>query len=169
MIEIVQLRSGEMDVVSELAHQIWPHTFSEILSKEQIQYMLDWMYDPQTLEEQVSIGKLYYVIKVYGQPKGFIGLEPNYPDAGILRIHKLYVLPSEQGKGLGRKLLTQAFDVAFDLDLDTLHLNVNRFNKSVEFYKHIGFSIIGEEDIDIGKGYLMEDYIMSLSLTAAKK
>ncbi|MDB4515960.1 GNAT family N-acetyltransferase, partial [Crocinitomicaceae bacterium] len=94
----------------------------------------------------------------------FIGLEPNYPDADILRIHKLYILPESNGKGLGRVLLNKAIDVAFDLDLHTLHLNVNRFNDAVEFYKHCGFKIIGEEDIDIGKGYLMEDFIMTLKL-----
>lgn len=168
MLEIKQVRAVDADVINELAHQIWPHTFSQILSKDQIAYMLDWMYDPQTLKEQINTGQLFYVIKEYNRPKGFIGLEPNYPDAGILRIHKLYVLPEEQGKGLGRKLLTQAFDVAFDLDLHTLHLNVNRFNKSVDFYKHVGFDIIGEEDIEIGKGYLMEDFIMTLSLGSDK-
>ena len=96
--------------------------------------------------------------------KGFLGVEPNYPDADFLRIHKLYVLPDQHGKGLGRVLLNQAIDVAFDIGLHTLHLNVNRFNKAVQFYEHCGFEITGEEDIDIGKDYLMEDYIMQLPI-----
>ena len=58
-----------------------------------------------------------------------------------------YVLPEQQGKGYGRKLLNQAMDVAFDLDLKSLHLNVNRFNKSVKFYEHVGFKTIGEDTI----------------------
>lgn len=164
MIEVKQLNKDEVAIVNELAEDIWPHTFGEILSKDQIEYMLDWMYNLNTLQEQVQIGHLYYVIKENGVPKGFMGLEPNYPDADILRIHKLYVLPGSQGKGYGRSLLNHAFDIAFDLDLHTLHLNVNRFNKSVEFYKHVGFKITGEENLDIGKGYLMEDYIMELRL-----
>lgn len=164
MIQIEQVGVNEVGVINELAHKVWPHTFADILSKDQIDYMLDWMYDVGTLREQVQIGKLYYVLKEFGQPIGFIGLEPNFPDADYLRIHKLYVLPDKQGKGLGRELLTKAMDVAFDLNLKTLHLNVNRFNKSVDFYKHVGFKIVGEEDIDIGKGYLMEDYIMELEL-----
>ena len=168
MIEVKQLNKDEVAVVNALAEDIWPHTFGEILSKDQIEYMLDWMYNLNTLQEQVQIGHLYYVIKENGVPKGFMGLEPNYPDADILRIHKLYVLPESQGKGYGRSLLNHAFDIAFDLDLHTLHLNVNRFNKSVEFYKHVGFKITGEEDLDIGKGYLMEDYIMELSLKSGK-
>lgn len=164
MIETVQLGKEDIFLVNHLAHKIWPHTFRDILTKEQIEYMLDWMYNIQTLEEQVQIGHLYYVVKENGIAKGFVGLEPNHPDADILRIHKIYVLPENHGKGLGRALLNKAIDVAFDLDLHTLHLNVNRFNDAVEFYKHCGFKIVGEEDIDIGKGYLMEDFIMSLKL-----
>lgn len=162
MIETVQLQKEDVFLVNHLAHQIWPVTFKEILTEDQIDYMLDWMYDVNTLQEQVQVGHLYYVVKENGVAKGFVGLEPNYPDADMLRIHKLYVLPDQHGKGLGRVLLNQAIDVAFDLDLHTLHLNVNRFNEAVKFYEHCGFEITGEEDIDIGKGYLMEDYIMEL-------
>ena len=168
MIEIVQLTKDDVLIVNQLAHDIWPHTFKDILTKDQIDYMLDWMYNVQTLEEQIQTGHLYYLLKEHGVAKGFIGLEPNYPDIDILRIHKLYVLPGSQGSGFGRELLTKAMDVAFDLDLHTLHLNVNRFNESVDFYKHTGFKVIGEVNNDIGKGYLMEDFIMELKLITEK-
>lgn len=165
MIEIDQLNKEDVFIVNHLAHQIWPVTYKDELSKDQIDYMLDWMYNIPTLQEQVQTGYLYYLIKYDGAPMGFIGLEPNFPDAGYLRVHKLYVQPDIQGKGLGRALMNKAIDVAFDLDLDKIHLNVNRFNKAVDFYKHLGFSISKEEDIKIGKGYLMEDYVMELKLS----
>jgi len=166
MIEINQLHTEDVFIVNHLAHDIWPDAFKDILSKNQIDYMLDWMYNLNTLQEQIQIGHLYYLIKENGVAKGFIGLEPNHPDAGSLRIHKLYVLPSNQGSGLGRALVNHAMDIAFDLDQTSLHLNVNRFNKSVDFYHHLDFKTIGEEDIDIGKGYLMEDFIMELKLSS---
>jgi GNAT superfamily N-acetyltransferase len=165
MIEIVQLGKEEIFLVHKLAHDIWPKAFRNIISSDQINYMLDWMYDINTLEEQVQTGHLFYVVKEDGVAKGFIGLEPNCPDIEILRIHKFYVLPECQGKGMGRVLFNKAVDVAFDLDLSTLHLNVNRFNPSVEFYKHLGFKVVAEEDIDIGRDYFMEDYIMELNLS----
>jgi GNAT superfamily N-acetyltransferase len=165
MIEIVQLGKEEIFLVHKLAHDIWPKAFRNIISSDQINYMLDWMYDINTLEEQVQTGHLFYVVKEDGVAKGFIGLEPNYPDIEILRIHKFYVLPECQGKGMGRVLFNKAVDVAFDLDLSILHLNVNRFNPSVEFYKHLGFKVVAEEDIDIGRDYFMEDYIMELNLS----
>jgi len=163
MKEIDQLGTEDIFIVNHLAKQIWPDTFKDILSKDQIDYMLDWMYNLNTLQEQVQTGHLYYLIKSEGQPVGFMGLEPNYPDAGYLRMHKIYVLPEMQGKGIGRALLNHAIDLCFDLDLTSIHLNVNRFNKAVEFYKNTGFNLI-EENIDIGKGYLMEDFIFELPL-----
>ena len=169
MLEIKQLNSENIEIVSSLAHQIWPHAFDAILTKDQMRYMLDWMYDVNTLKEQIQTGHLYYIIKENGEARGFLGVEPNYPDAGILRIHKLYVLTDRQGKGLGRALVNHAIDIAFDLDMHSLHLNVNRYNKAADFYKHIGFEVVGEEDIDIGKGYLMEDFIMELKLFPDKK
>lgn len=164
MADILQLGEHQMSMVQDLAHRIWPETYGKILSKDQLTYMLDWLYDVQILQEKCTTGHLYYMIREDGIAKGYLAVEPNFPDAGYLRIHNLYVLPQNQGAGLGRALMNQAIDVAFDLDLHTLHLNVNRFNKSIDFYKHLGFEVIGEEDIDIGQGFLMEDYIMRLSL-----
>jgi GNAT superfamily N-acetyltransferase len=164
-IDIRQLRPVEMNIVNDLAHRIWPHTFKEILSQDQLEYMLDWMYDVNTLQEQAQTGHLFFSIEEFGIPKGFIGLEPNFPEEGHLRIHKLYVLPETQGKGFGRILFNQAVDSAFDLDCKKLHLNVNRFNKSWKFYEHLGFKIVREEDLNIGKGYLMEDFVMELDIS----
>jgi hypothetical protein len=40
-----------------------------------------------------------------------------------------------------------------------LSLNVNRFYKACAFYHKKGSEIIKEVDIEIGHGYLMEDYV----------
>ena len=164
MTEIKQLHVEDVTIVHHLAHEIWPHTFKDILSKEQIEYMLEWMYSIPVLQEQAETGFLYYLVKDDGIAVGFIGLEPNYPDAGFLRIHKLYVKPKMHKTGIGRKMINHCIDIAFDLDMNVLHLNVNRYNDAVDFYKHVGFTIIKEEDIDIGKNFLMEDFVMELRL-----
>lgn len=164
MIEIKQLNSDDVMIVNHLAHEIWPKTFRDILSKDQISYMLDWMYSIETLQEQVQTGCLYYLATLDGMAVGFLGLEPNFPDQNQLRIHKIYVKPDLHKKGVGRALMNHSIDIAFDLDQTSLHLNVNKFNAAVDFYKHIGFKITKEENIDIGKGYLMEDFVMELPL-----
>jgi ribosomal protein S18 acetylase RimI-like enzyme len=42
----------------------------------------------------------------------------------------------------------------------SLLLNVNRNNPTKGFYEKLGFTVIKEEDIDIGNGYFMNDYVM---------
>lgn len=164
MLNISQLTKDDIIIVHQLAKRIWPDAFKDILKPDQIEYMLDWMYDVNTLTEQVQIGHLFYMITLDGVPKGFVGIEPNYPDAGTLRIHKLYIESSSQGKGLGKALLEKAIEIGKELDVATINLNVNRFNAAVDFYKSQGFQIIKEENIDIGRGYLMEDYVMVLEV-----
>jgi GNAT superfamily N-acetyltransferase len=159
-----KLNTDELQIVQDLAYATWPDTFKEILSPEQIRYMLDWMYNLETLKEQVKAGHQFFVCMIDGIPVGFIGLEPFHPDEHKLKIHKLYVLPSTQGTGVGKILFKQAVIVARELKIERIVLNVNRYNKAVEFYKHLGFTVAYEENIDIGNGYWMEDYVMSYSV-----
>jgi GNAT superfamily N-acetyltransferase len=158
------LKQDELSIVHEIAHATWPDTFKDILSQEQIQYMLNWMYDLKHLENQFNQGHQFYVAELEENPVGFIGIEPNYPEKGLTKIHKIYILPNKQGNGIGKKLIEFVKKNAIQSDIEGLLLNVNRFNKAVDFYKAIGFRVLYEEDIDIGNGYLMEDYVMQLKL-----
>jgi GNAT superfamily N-acetyltransferase len=164
--QIREINVNEVGLINSLAHQIWPDTFREILSSEQINYMLNWMYAPEKLTDQIEAGNHFFVIEDDSVALGFMGIEPAFPNADCLRIHKIYVLPNQQGKGLGKRLIANAIQVARDLKLSKLHLNVNRYNKAVDFYCHLGFTITGEEDIDIGSAYLMEDYIMEFRINS---
>jgi GNAT superfamily N-acetyltransferase len=76
----------------------------------------------------------------------------------------LYVLPFIQTKGVGKALLQVAADTARQAGAAGLLLNVNRANKAVGFYQHLGFDIVGSGDFDIGAGFFMNDYMMRLAL-----
>lgn len=160
-ITVEELNEDKVQIVQDLAYATWPDTFKEILSPEQIRYMLDWMYNLDTLKKQIRSGHRFFACFEEGVPFGFIGIEPHHPDQHKLKIHKLYVLPETQGKGIGKLLFEKAKEVARQLNIPTVVLNVNRFNKAVDFYKHLGFTVAYEENIDIGNGYWMEDYVMS--------
>jgi ribosomal protein S18 acetylase RimI-like enzyme len=43
---------------------------------------------------------------------------------------------------------------------EALLLNVNKNNIAKNFYKKLGFNIVLDEVIDIGQGYVMDDYVM---------
>ena len=158
------LKRDELHLVQEIAYATWPSTFSDILSVEQIEYMLNWMYNNQQLVENLDKGHEFYGFFFFFKILGFLEVEASVQASTALKIHKLYVLPSLQGSGIGRQLILQAITCAKVHINNSVILNVNRYNKAVSFYQKIGFSILKEENIEIGKGFLMEDYIMSLEL-----
>jgi GNAT superfamily N-acetyltransferase len=164
MISIREIGFEEVGKVHDLAHIIWPPTFAEILTKEQIRYMLNWMYDIDTLRKQMNEGHQFFLAEEDSNPIGFMGIQAFYPDESSIKIHKLYVLTEIQGKGVGRLLVNKAEEIGLQKEVSRLILNVNRFNQAVSFYHHIGFKVLYEENIDIGNGYWMEDYVMGLSL-----
>jgi len=159
-----QITSQEVPLIRQLALKIWPHTFKDILSLDQVNYMLDLMYKEKTLFQQIEKGHQFFVLEENNEAIGFVGIELNYPEENKLRIHKIYLLPEKQGLGLGKVMINFLIQKGKELNCVSLHLNVNRFNNAVEFYKRIGFEIIAEEDIDIGNGYLMEDFVMEYKL-----
>jgi ribosomal protein S18 acetylase RimI-like enzyme len=154
----------ELHLVQSIAHQTWPNTFVEILTTEQIDYMLEWMYNKAILEKNYDDGHQFYAYFENNLAIGFMAIQVNLLEGKSLKIHKLYVLPNQQGKGVGYKLFQKAIEIAKNLEQKDVFLNVNRFNKAVDFYKRVGFSILKEENIEIGNGFLMEDYVMQLSI-----
>jgi len=79
---------------------------------------------------------------------------------GTAKKHKLYVLPECQGAGLGKKLIGVVAATALVDGNTRITLNVKRDNPAINFYKKMGFVITANEDIDIGEGYQLQDYIM---------
>ncbi|WP_118972312.1 GNAT family N-acetyltransferase [Taibaiella koreensis] len=154
----------EVEVIRSLIQRIWKPTYKEILSDDQMDYMLERMYDAGTLQQQMQQGHTFLILSADRTPLGFAGFEYDYPEAGTCKLHKIYLLPETQGQGMGKMLLNAVAESAVANGQQRLLLNVNRYNKALDFYRHYGFEIVGEEDIDIGKGYFMNDYLMGLSL-----
>ncbi|WP_224996730.1 GNAT family N-acetyltransferase [Cesiribacter sp. SM1] len=165
MIEIIKADNTHFSTIRSIAFTTWPPTFGDILSPEQIEYMLDMMYSMPALMNQVyQKGHTFILAREEDSFLGFAAYEPNYQKQAKTKIHKIYVLPAAHGKGVGKALMGYIRELALKHNNPTLTLNVNRNNKAVQFYEKIGFEIVGREDIDIGNGFLMEDYIMDKQL-----
>jgi GNAT superfamily N-acetyltransferase len=163
--KIEKISSNEVVRIHKIAHATWPTSYKGIISEEQIIYMLEWMYNLDTLSNQAENGHYFFILSEESNDLGFIAIEPNHMDNSVSKLQKIYVLPSAQGKGIGKKLLEFAIPYFRDQhNQSTFILNVNKKNKAVDFYKKMNFIIDREEDFDIGNGFLMEDYIMKLEL-----
>lgn len=163
--EIIEADQTHLAIIKELAEKTWPHTFADILSTEQINYMLNWMYSLDSLKTQTTDLAHHFVLaKEHNQYFGYASYELNYKGEPITKIHKIYLLPESQGKGIGRKLINHIGLKAKDQHNTALRLNVNKDNKALTFYEKVGFRRIGTEIIDIGGGFLMEDVIMEIAI-----
>jgi len=161
MISIIPATTNDYKTIQNIALQTWPIAYGEILSKAQLDYMLDAFYNEEALKDSVANKGHHFILAKEGKETlGFASYEHHYNQKQQTKIHKIYILPETQGKGIGKKLIDFIEKVAKENDSMALSLNVNRFNKALYFYQKLGFEIVGEVDIELDHGYLMEDYIL---------
>lgn len=159
MISISEAKSTDFPVIREIAKTTWPVAYGSILSKAQLDYMLEKFYSDAALNDNFSI-----LVKEENICLGFASYEHHYLGGTKTRLHKIYLLPESQRKGAGKLLLAEVEKLAFENDDTIISLNVNRFNTAFNFYKKLGFEKVGEEDVELDFGYLMEDYILEKKL-----
>ncbi|WP_207493157.1 GNAT family N-acetyltransferase [Aridibaculum aurantiacum] len=154
---------NDIRYIQQIAAETWPVAYKEILSKEQLEYMLGLFYTHPALEQQMKDNHHFFLAIKDAQPIGFASF--NFIEGDIYKLQKLYVLPTVQGTGAGIKLLHTVEAVAYSMGGKYLQLNVNRKNNAKNFYEKNGYKVIAEKDIDIGNGYWMIDFIMQKELT----
>lgn len=158
----------DIPIIRSIANETWPHAyFPVILSADQLTYMLDLLYSEKALTEaMVKKNQHFFVLEQNGEINGFASCTPHHARSTVTHLNKLYVRPAAQGTGAGQHLLEHVLLFASTKGDKVVELNVNKRNKAIGFYEHQGFSIVREEVIDIGHGYVMDDYVMARKLSA---
>jgi ribosomal protein S18 acetylase RimI-like enzyme len=161
MIQIEKYKEQDFNAIRAIAKEVWPIAYGAILSTAQLDYMMEMMYSLPALQQQVNEKQHHFIIaKENEETLGFASYEFNYDGIRAAKIHKIYIYTDHQGKGIGKQLINYIADEAQKMGQDALLLNVNRNNSALNFYQRLGFTIQRKEDIAIGNGYLMEDYVM---------
>ena len=157
----------DVELIRELALRTWPVAFGEILSAAQIAYMLELMYAPAALREQMQQrGHVFLLARdEAGEARGYVSYQLDYRP-GTTKVHKLYVLPEGQGGGYGRALVEAVAKTARAAGQQRLRLDVNYQNPAIGFYERLGFAKVDEVTTEIGEGYLMEDYVYERALSS---
>jgi ribosomal protein S18 acetylase RimI-like enzyme len=163
-VEIRLATAADFSTIESIARQTWPVAYGSILSKEQLDYMLDLFYCESALTHDVNQkNHLFYLASYQNQPVAFVGIQLQYLPY-TTKIHKLYIMPEFQGLYIGSQLLDFVSQITLDSGGNSLNLNVNRYNSAMLFYEKYGFSVLKSEDILLDFGYLMEDYVLVKSL-----
>jgi ribosomal protein S18 acetylase RimI-like enzyme len=165
MFEIIPNLDDQFTEVRNIAYEVWPKTYGSILTEAQIEYMLERMYSIPSLQEQANTKNHHFIlIRDQNETVGFASYEHNTDSLKKTKIHKIYILSSQQGKGTGKALIDYIENQAKVNNDTALFLNVNKNNSAIQFYEKVGFKIIKEEIIDIGNSYVMDDYVMEKAI-----
>lgn len=159
-------RASEKDIplIQELAKKSWEKAYAEILSEDQITYMLNKMYSEDALKQHFRHPEYhYYLISSNDNTVGFIGIQ-HHIEPNTTKLQRIYLLPEAKGKGLGRESIDFLKNVCREEDISRIILNVNKKNQATLMYQKMGFSVYDEGIFDIGGGFFMDDYLMQLHL-----
>jgi len=160
MITLRKAKEEDIEIIRDIAAATWPSTYLDIIGQAQIDYMLDKMYNKGELLKQFMEGHIFLIAEDGEKQYGFAGYSIVGHDERIYKLHKLYVLPSAHGKGVGKILINEVFNQVKDAGGSALQLNVNKHNNAKDFYLKGGFTIKESVKLDIGEGYFMDDYVM---------
>lgn len=153
---------SEIEVVVNLANEIWNEHFTPIIGKAQVDYMLEKFQSRKAISEQIENGFLYYLVRINKNSIGYIGI---YPKQDELFLSKIYIRSSKRGKGYGRKAIQFLEKLAQEKGLRKITLTVNKNNTdTIKTYEKLGFKNVGSVVQDIGNGFIMDDYGMEKTI-----
>ncbi len=156
-----KIEIGEKEKIrraSKIAAEIVREHFEPLYGKEQNEYMIKKYLAPASITAQIEQGNSFYLIrpdKGRGKYLGFMSFCPN-GEAMQLSLYCLYA--AERSRGYGKEMFEFLKKTTYDAGLREITAKVGKENPSLNVYKHLGFSILGESKEDIGGGYTLEDY-----------
>jgi GNAT superfamily N-acetyltransferase len=153
----------QFDVVAGLAHEIWYEYYVPLIGLAQVDYMVSKFQSSGAMAGQMREGYEYYLAQRDGRPIGYCAVQPQ-PAESSLFLSKLYLLRDARGAGTGRVCMEFIEQLARRRGLTLLWLTVNKGNPAVRAYERLGFRIAADLVMDIGGGFVMDDYRMEKSL-----
>ena len=162
-IEAVQVREPiQLEAVAELAEQIWKQHYTPIIGPEQVGYMLQKYQSAEAIKDQIGKGIRYYLLKTEHTTAGYLAfsLEETH-----LFLSKIYLKQEFRGMGYGSSAMDFVKKCAIRENYQEIRLTVNKNNtRTIQAYEGMGFRNVKAVVQDIGQGFVMDDYLMVLTL-----
>lgn len=153
---VAKAEREKVKALSALASAIVKEHYDPILGTEQNDYMIEKFQSVTAIDSQFEHGYNYFFVVVDGERVGFIGL---YPREGDLYLSKFYLRKDKRGHGYGKIMFSFVVEQAKLANKNKVTLNVNKYNSAVHVYEALGLKRAYAEVNDIGRGYVMDDYV----------
>ncbi len=166
-VRVAPLERDGIGALVALAREIWHAHYPDIISHDQIEYMLAQRYSPDVIRDELGRAGIWWdVLREDGRLAGFSSYFLT-GKPGEMKLDKLYVDTARQRRGYGGRLIERATEVARSRGCDRLVLTVNKRNAiAIAAYRKHGFEVVDAVVTDIGGGFVMDDYVMALQVTA---
>lgn len=160
--ELIKLNPSsdeEIKIMSDMATEILLDYYTPILGSKQNEYMVKKFQSVEAVKGHLEHGYTYYFVKDNDKNLGFFAY---YPKEHCLYLSKFYLYKENRGKGYAGHIIAFLQSEAKEMGFDSIELNVNKNNETTGIYEKLGFKRIRSEVIDIGKGFVMDDYVYEL-------
>lgn len=161
--EIISVNTDQdIRTITELAKQIWEQHFTPIIGDQQVAYMLEHFQSFQAIQDQLQKGYEYYLLTYQGENAGYLGI---HQEADALFLSKLYIHQAYRGRHISSEAMDFMKNLCRNSRLPYIYLTCNRNNQStLNIYQHFGFKIAEAKVTDIGNNFVMDDYILKLTV-----
>jgi ribosomal protein S18 acetylase RimI-like enzyme len=158
-------RHEQIQTLALIADTVWHECYGTLLSGEQIDYMVRTFQSPAPIKKQIEEdGYAYFFLQVNGTNVGYIGIQAQ-PEEKTLFLSKLYILKTFRGNGYAGEVFEFLTGLCQGMGLQSIWLTVNKGNaNSIAIYERKGFQTIRTQVADIGHGFVMDDYVMRLTI-----
>lgn len=160
--KFIKATENNIPLIQDLARRSWENAYAEILSNEQMEYMLNTMYSKEEISNHLQQPNYHYFLiqdEVQNSFEGFIGYENHYEEK-TTKLHRIYLVPESKGKGFGKgalEFLKENVERAGD---ERIILNVNKYNSAKNFYESQGYRVYDDGVFNIGNNFVMDDFLM---------
>ena len=161
---------NDIEKLMEIGEKTFKETFEGENMQEDIESYCRENFSYEKISSEINDkNSRYFVFEEENQVVGymkvnFFGRQTEDGYENSLELQRIYVLKSYKGKGIGKKFMEVAIDLAYENDLEYVWLGVWEHNyKAIEFYKKKGFEKFGEHVFVLGKDEQV-DYLMKLEI-----
>lgn len=93
MLTIRKATTADCELIHKLAWQIFPETYKDILSPEQNDYMMEWMYSIENIRKQMEEeGHVYFIGYKDKEVCGYVSVQQQGEDLfHFVKLLKLYL------------------------------------------------------------------------------
>ena len=161
---MVPIKSQEqIEEFAKMAKIVWNEHFTSIIGKAQVDFMLEKFQSEHAVTEQINNqGYKYYFIEIEGNKVGYYGI---HEEEENLFLSKLYIMKDHRKKGYASLAFEFLRNMCKENGLKSIYLTVNKYNTdTIQVYEAKGFKIIKDQVSDIGNGFVMDDYVMELTI-----